>query len=107
MSKNWEIVIFTAGLKDYADKILDDLDPSGFISRRFYRDSCKVVEGVYIKDLKIIDRNVDLSKTVIVDNMPVNFSLQVPNGIEIKTWFKPDVKDKEMIKLEKVLIGLY
>jgi Dullard-like phosphatase family protein len=105
-SKNWEIIIFTAGLKDYADKILDELDPEGYISRRLYRDSCMVVEGVYIKDLKTIDKDLDLSKTVIVDNMAVNFSLQVPNGIEIKTWNKNDIRDKEMIKLEKVLIGL-
>lgn len=106
VSKNWEIIIFTAGLKDYADKILDELDPEGYISRRLYRDSCMVVEGVYIKDLKTIDKDLDLSKTVIVDNMAVNFSLQVPNGIEIKTWNKNDIRDKEMIKLEKVLIGL-
>lgn len=106
MSKNWEIIIFTAGLKDYADKILDELDPEGYISRRLYRDSCMVVEGVYIKDLMTIDKDLDLSKTVIVDNMAVNFSLQVPNGIEIKTWSKNDIRDKEMIKLEKVLIGL-
>jgi Dullard-like phosphatase family protein len=106
VSKNWEIIIFTAGLKDYADKILDELDPEGYISRRLYRDSCMVVEGVYIKDLKTIAKDLDLSKTVIVDNMAVNFSLQVPNGIEIKTWNKNDIRDKEMIKLEKVLIGL-
>ena len=55
MAKHWEIVIFTAGLKDYADNILNDLDPNNYISRRFYRDSCKVVEGVYIKDLKIVN----------------------------------------------------
>ena len=75
-SKNWEIVVFTAGLKDYADSILNDLDPTGFISRRYYRDSCQVVEGVYIKDLnKIIENREQLQRTVIVDNLPLNFSL--------------------------------
>lgn len=107
MSKHWEIVVFTAGLKDYADTILNELDPTGYISKRFYRDSCTCIEGVYIKDLTTLGKKVDLAKIVIVDNMPLNFSLQVDNGIEIKTWYKPDIKDKEMIKLEKVLIGLY
>jgi len=27
ISKNWELIVFTAGLKDYADKILNELDP--------------------------------------------------------------------------------
>lgn len=27
MSQYWEIVVFTAGLKDYADWILNELDP--------------------------------------------------------------------------------
>jgi TFIIF-interacting CTD phosphatase-like protein len=47
-SKNWEIIVFTAGLKDYADKILDDLDPDGYISRRLYRDSCMNVADVIV-----------------------------------------------------------
>ncbi len=28
MHKYWEIVVFTAGLKDYADPILNELDPN-------------------------------------------------------------------------------
>lgn len=51
MSKYWEIVIFTAGLKEYADTIINDLDTQKVISRRFYRDSCVNIEGIYIKDL--------------------------------------------------------
>jgi TFIIF-interacting CTD phosphatase-like protein len=74
MSKHWELVVFTAGLKDYADTILNELDPTGYITRRFYRDSCTYTEGVYIKDLKTVQKNVDLAKIVIVDNIPLNFS---------------------------------
>jgi len=51
MSKHWEIVVFTAGLKDYADKILNELDTNHYISRRLYRDSCKLIDGTYVKDL--------------------------------------------------------
>ena len=31
MSKSWEIIVFTAGLKDYADRIIDVLDPNRYI----------------------------------------------------------------------------
>jgi CTD small phosphatase-like protein 2 len=67
------VVVFTAGLKDYADWILDELDPEKYISWRLYRDSCILRHGSYLKDLKIIGR--DFSKIVIVDNLPENFSL--------------------------------
>ena len=40
ISKNWEVVIFTAGTKEYADIILNELDKENYITRRLYRDSC-------------------------------------------------------------------
>lgn len=90
MSKHWEIVVFTAGLKDYADKILNELDTNHYISRRLYRDSCKLIDGTYVKDLNQLQKGVDLSKVVIVDNIAVNFQLQQDNGIEIKSWLGSD-----------------
>lgn len=43
MSKRWEIIVFTAGQKEYADTILNELDPNGYISRRMYREHCSVI----------------------------------------------------------------
>ena len=71
MSKYYELVVFTAGLKDYADWILNDLDRSGYISHRLYRDHTKCRSGVYIKDLSKLGR--DLTKTIIIDNIEENF----------------------------------
>jgi len=37
----YELVAWTAGVKDYADPILDKIDPDGTIfKKRMYRDSC-------------------------------------------------------------------
>lgn len=41
MQKHYELVVFTAGLKDYADWILNDLDKQRHIRFRLYRDSCR------------------------------------------------------------------
>lgn len=71
MSKFYEIVVFTAGLKDYADWILNDLDKTGFIKYRLYRDSCRFRQGAYIKDLSLLGR--DMSKTIIIDNIADNY----------------------------------
>lgn len=72
MNKYYELVVFTAGLKDYADYILNDLDKSRFISHRLYRDHTKHTYGVYIKDLSKLGRC--LSKTIIIDNIEDNFN---------------------------------
>lgn len=102
-SVHWEIIVFTAALKDYANWILNDVDPQKLITRRLYRDSCTFRRGTYLKDLNKIGK--DLSKVVIVDNLPENFSLQQNNGIGIKSWFNDNKNDKELLKLAKVLQG--
>ena len=72
----WEVVIFTAGLKDYADGILTELDPqSKYFTRRFYRDDCVLIDGFYCKDLRKLSAQVDLARVVIVDNVAANFSI--------------------------------
>ena len=41
MAQLYVIAIYTASTKDYADKVIEVLDPNGFlISYRLYRDNC-------------------------------------------------------------------
>ena len=104
MSKIFEIVIFTAALKDYADSILDVLDPNKkLINYRLYRQHTSVVGITYCKDLSKIGR--DLGKTIIVDNLADNFKLQPNNGIHILTWLD-DMKDTQLYDLGKILKDL-
>jgi hypothetical protein len=84
MSQHFELVIFTAGTEDYANWALDYLENVSCISHRLYRQHALPFNGYYVKDLSRIGR--DLSKTIIVDNIAENFSLQPMNGIFIKTW---------------------
>ncbi|KAE8696488.1 putative Aquaporin NIP1.1 [Hibiscus syriacus] len=98
ISKKHEVVIFTAGLKQYASQVLDKLDPKGrFISHRIYRDSCKEVNGKFVKDLSEMGRN--LGRVVIVDDNPNAYSLQPENAVPIR----PFVDDSEDRELEKLL----
>jgi CTD small phosphatase-like protein 2 len=74
LSEYFEIVIFTAAMQDYADWVLDHLDPDhSLISYRLYRQHTYQQGLVNIKDLGILGR--DLSRTVIVDNVAENFRL--------------------------------
>ena len=85
LSKYYEICIFTAALKDYADFIINAIDKEGCISHRLYRDHTHFKNGTYLKDLSKLGR--DLTKTIIIDNIEENFSEQHENGICIKSWY--------------------
>jgi len=74
VAQMFELVIFTASQRIYAEQLIDRLDPDGkYISRRIYRESCLFSDGCYTKDLTIL--GVDLAKVAIIDNTPQVSSL--------------------------------
>ena len=97
----YEIVIFTSGTKEYADRILNSLDKRGDIFKyRLYRQHTTLDGYISVKDLSLLGR--DLNKTIIIDNLKDNFKVQPDNGLFIKTWIS-DILDEEMRQLEKIL----
>lgn len=98
MSKKFTLGIFTASNKDYADQILDELDPFNEIfSFRLYRDDCishegkkKILKsfdfkGLFVKNLKILE-NIRLIDCILVDNMICSYCLNLENGVPIKPY---------------------
>ncbi|CAI8590953.1 unnamed protein product [Vicia faba] len=102
LASRFELVIFTAALKEYASLVLDRLDQNRFISHRLYRDSCRNIDGKLVKDLSMAGR--DLKRVVIVDDNPVSFSNQPENAILIRP-FVDDACDRELWKLRNFLNG--
>jgi len=97
VSELFEVVVFTAAPKCYAEPILDRLDPHRTLfAHRLYEDSCRKVGHRYIKDLRVMGR--DLSSLLLVDNTPYVFSYQLDNGVPIKS-FRGQNHDRELVKL--------
>ena len=88
VSKSFEVVIFTASQKVYADVLLDRIDPEHTVldsTKRLFREACLLVHGNYIKDLSVIDR--DIRRMLLVDNSPHAYAYQTDNGVPIESWY--------------------
>jgi Dullard-like phosphatase family protein len=105
LSKFFNIIIFTASSSDYADAVLDYLDPEKkFIKLRLYRENCiNINDLTSIKDLRII-KNIDLAKTIIVDNSMYSFSNQLSNGILINSFYN-DKNDNDLFNVMNYLLS--
>ncbi|CAI2387443.1 unnamed protein product [Moneuplotes crassus] len=103
LSKYYELMIFTAALKDYADMIIDQIDPEKYITHRLYRQHCTPIGEFHVKDIEKIGRGLD--KILIIDNLAESFSKQPQNGILVKDWFD-DMEDQELRMLVPFLKSL-
>ena len=103
MAKYFELVIFTAAAEDYADIVLNELDKNKLINYKLYRKHTEQINGVFIKDLSKLGR--DLSKILIVDNNKDNFTLQPDNGLHICS-FDGDLNDDELYHLSGDLMKI-
>ena len=104
----YEIIVFTSGTKDYADtilKIIEQKNDSKYFNGLLYREHTTLIGKKYIKDLSKIGR--DLSKTIIVDNLPQSFKLQRENGILINSFYGDNMEDKALYELKRILINIY
>ena len=103
ISKYFELVIFTASISKYASPLLDILDKDRNIQFRLYRENCNFLNGIYIKPLKKIGRN--MKDIIIVDNSPLAYAFDSDNGLPISSWFE-DKNDKELFDIMPLLIFL-
>lgn len=102
---NWyNLIIFTASLEQYANPVVSWLDNGeGIFSGRLFRQHCKERNGMFLKDLTIVDP--DLSKVCLLDNSVASFILYPDNAIPINSWFS-DSTDTALLDMLPFLDAL-
>ena len=105
VNKYFEVGIFTASVKEYADAVISFLDPENkLIKFRLYRNNCINFNDAFtVKDLRIF-KNVDLKKIVLLDNSMYSFAAQINNGILINSFIN-DKEDNELFNALNYLVN--
>ena len=101
----YELVVFTAATQDYADPLIDAIEEKKkYFDYRLYRIHTTIINNDFVKDLSKLGRN--LSKVIIVDNMPQNYQLQPNNGINIRPFWGKDQNDMALKDLIDILLNI-
>lgn len=67
IAPHYEVVLFTASQKVYADKLCEYIDPKqNMIRHRLFRDSCLCVQGNYVKDIDVLGRDMKSVSHLII-----------------------------------------
>lgn len=102
MSKFYELVLFTAGIREYGDLVVDMIEKeigAKVFSKRLFREDLKIIDSRVVKDLQCISDQMD--KIILVDNLRENF-YQERNGITIID-FLGDEDDRCLVELSNIL----
>lgn len=99
----YDIAIYTASQRTYADPLISTLDRHRVIQRRLFRDHCALVNGNYVKDLTRIQPN--LSDVLIVDNSPAAYQMNPANALPIAAWYS-DPDDEQLLGILPLLHAL-
>ena len=109
INRVFEIAIWTSSTPDYAHGIIDSLFPAGLFSFIWTRERCtpridlETNERFWIKDLKKVKRRgYNLSRVLIVDDIPLSASRNYGNYIPIRT-FRGQKVDKDLLLLAEYL----
>ncbi|EAR98796.2 NLI interacting factor-like phosphatase (macronuclear) [Tetrahymena thermophila SB210] len=97
---NFNIYIYTASTRDYAEEVVKIIDPRSVIKKVYDRSSCFYDGKQYLKSLKTL--GLDLNRTVMIDNNQACVSNNIENAFKIKDFFS-DKNDRELQKFQNIL----
>ena len=108
-SERYELVLFTAAERRYADPIVDALESGErLFSHRLYREHCIAAPvgkvGTPLKSLRAIgDRRYE--QCMLVDDNPLHLEANKDRSVHVKPFVDPEKNDEELAILE-ILLGV-
>jgi len=105
MAQYYEIVLYSPSIDAIAEPVVNSLDKTGCIMHRLYRDATHYKDGIHIKDLSRLNRNVN--KMIIIDDDPEEVAFHPDNLIRVKPYTDPtDFSDDTLEKITPFLIEI-
>jgi len=105
MAQYYEIVLYTPSMDGLADQVVTNLDKHGCIMHRLYRDATYYINGLHVKDLTKLNRNIN--KIIMLDDNPEEVNLTPHNVIKVKPYNDPmDHDDKTLENLIPFLVEI-
>ena len=108
-SEKFNLIIFTASDKNYANSILNFLEKKKkYFLKRIFRENCIYLNpGISIKDLRIFS-DISLNDLILIDNSIFAFANQLSNGILISSFYndKNDCMLQNLIGYLDMLINV-
>lgn len=107
MSKYYNLVLFTASYREYAEKLLNKIDKnSEHILNVLARENCTKYNNNFIKDFRIVlNKNFAREDMLMLDNKVISFAYNMHQGIPILPYYDDDA-DTELRDIIPYLIEL-
>jgi len=105
LAQYYEIVLYSPSIDGIADPVVTSLDKDGCILHRLYRDATYYTNGVHVKDLKRLNRN--MKRMIVVDDDPAEVQFNPENLIRVKPYTDPtDRTDDTLTRLIPFLVEI-
>jgi import inner membrane translocase subunit TIM50 len=103
LAQYYEIVLYSPSIDGIADPVVTSLDKDGCILHRLYRDATYYHNGVHVKDLKRLNRN--LNRMIVIDDDPDEVQFNPENLIRVKAYTDPtDRTDNTLLRILPFLV---
>ena len=105
LAQYYEIVLYSPSHEGLAAPVVDALDKEGCIMHRLYREATHFHNGVHVKDLKRLNR--DLNRMIVLDDDPSEVQFNPENLIRVKPYTDPaDRNDTTLARITPFLIEI-
>jgi len=105
MAQYYEIVLYSPSIDGIADPVVNELDKQGCIMHRIYRDGTYYHNGVHVKDLSKLNRNIN--RMIVIDDDLAEVQFHPENVVRVKPYTDPtDRTDNTLARITPFLIEI-